>query len=70
MSADPGVARKMRPWHVRECHNCVIVRVAVAAVRTINTCGYSRERVVTLTGYKMEKTGTHIKRGEGRGGFC
>lgn len=66
MSADPGVVRKMRPWHVRECHNCVIVPVAAAAVRIINTCGYSRERGVILTGHKMEKTGAHIGRGEGR----
>lgn len=65
MSADPGVAGKMRPWHVRECHNCVIVPVAVAAVRIINTCSYSRKRGVILTGHKMEKTGKHIRRGEG-----
>lgn len=66
MSADPGVARKMRPWHVRECHNCVIVRAAAAAVCIINTCGYSGEWGVILTGHKMEKTGKHIGRGEGR----
>ncbi len=66
MSADLKVARKMRLWHVRECHNCVIVPVAAAVVRIINTCGYSRERCVILTSHKMEKTGKHIGREEGR----
>lgn len=66
MSADPEVAQKMRLRHVRECHNCVIVLVAASAVRIINTCGYSGERGAILTGHKMEKTGKHIGRGEGR----
>lgn len=65
MSADPGVTRKTRPWHVRECHNCVIVPVAAAALRIINTCGYSGERGVILTSHKMEKTGKLIGRGGG-----
>lgn len=51
---------------MRECHNCVIVPVTADAVCIINTCGYSRERGVILTGHKMEKTGKHIERGEGR----
>lgn len=65
MPADPGVARKIRPWRMRECHNCVIVPVTAAAVRIINTCRYSREQAVILAGHKMEKTGKHIGRGEG-----
>lgn len=60
MSADLRVTRKMRLRHVRECHNCVIVPLATAAVCIINTCGYSGERGVILTGHKMEKTGKHI----------
>lgn len=66
MSADPGVTRKMGPRYVREWHNCVIVPLAAAAVRIINTCGYSGEWAVIPTGHKMEKTGKHIVRGEGK----
>lgn len=51
---------------MRECHNCVIVPLAAAAVCIINTCGYSGEWAVILTGHKMEKTGKHIVRGEGQ----
>lgn len=62
----PRGRMKMRLWHVREGHNCVIVPAAAAAVRIINTCGHSRERGVIPTSHKMEKTGKHIRRGEGR----
>lgn len=67
MSADPGVVRKMRPWHVGECHNCVIVQVTAATVCIINTRGHSGEEGIILSSHKMEKTGKHIRR-EGGGG--
>lgn len=66
MSADPGVARKIRPWCVRECHNCVIVPVAAAAVCILNTCSYSRQWGRNTDGHKMEKTGKRVGRGEGQ----
>lgn len=56
----------MRPWHVRECHNCVIVpATSAAAVCIINTCGHSGEPGVTLTSHKMEKTDKRIGKREG-----